>query len=242
MHYTECAQADIPLMLIGGASLFNLFGWLRERHKESLILAAVLMAGALFCKQEGQIEFAAHVAGAALSILIASRAGERKKLIGQLGLYLLIAGVLIAPWIIYRSTIPLAAWQMGGEATSKMRWDQAPVLLDAIIANCLHWYNGVGLPKWNIFWPLVGAFVLLSRSTRQYPWNCLLAIFIAHGAVVGLTFLCWAGKIGDNEFGYERFTLIMLPPLWLVFAQCVQEWWSVWKIPAKAGPAARQPA
>src|ERR1051326_8448202 len=121
MHYTECAQADIPLMLIGGASLFNLFAWLRERRTESLILAAVLMAGALFCKQEGQIEFAAHVGGAALSILIASRAGERKKLVGQLALYLVITGVLIAPWIIYRSTIPLAAWQMGGESPTNMR-------------------------------------------------------------------------------------------------------------------------
>jgi len=43
VHYAECGQADVTLMLMFGASLFCLFDWMNHRRRDSLWLSAFLM-------------------------------------------------------------------------------------------------------------------------------------------------------------------------------------------------------
>jgi hypothetical protein len=69
IHYTVCAQADVPLMLLSGASVFCLFDWVQHRRRGSILLAAVLMGGAMFTKEEGRLAFVTQCGGTALVIL-----------------------------------------------------------------------------------------------------------------------------------------------------------------------------
>jgi hypothetical protein len=233
IYYTECAQADVPLMLISGASLFCLFGWMQSRRLSSLLFAAILMGGAMFTKEEGKIIFVAHTIAAGFSILIAAPAAERKKLFGHLALYLIVAGLWISPWLLFQRTIPRWAWYFRPVTPSNMRWLEIPTFVRTIIQNALKLYNGVGLPKWNFFWPIVVVLVLLSKAPRSYPWNCLVLVFIFHATGIALVWLCSTDPLtlDANEFGWERFTLIMMPPVWLLFARSIDEWWQTWKTP-----------
>jgi hypothetical protein len=238
LHYVECGQSDIPLMLISGASLFALFDWIQQRRRESILLAAVLMGGALFVKHEGQILFGVQVLVAAASILRGAPAGERRRLWGDLAWYIAIAVGMALPWLVYRSTIPKDAWQLGGEGFSRVRWEMLPTFLHTIVQNAVHWYNGVGLPKWNLLWPIIVLFVVLSKSPRQSPWIYLLVVFLLHAGAITLIHLASHVPLTlAHEFALERYTLIMLPPLWLLLAKCADEWWTIWKAPQDAGVA-----
>jgi hypothetical protein len=234
IYYTECAQADVPLMLISAASFFCLFDWMQSRRLPSLLLAALLMGGAMFTKEEGKIIFVAHATAAALSIAVGRPSVERKKLFGHLLLYMLLAGVWILPWLLFQRTIPRWAWYFRPVTLSNLRWYEIPTFCFTIIRNALKLHNGVGLPKWNFLWPIVMVFLLVSKAPRSYPWNCALLVFVLHATGVTLVWLCSTDPLTleANEFAWERFTLIMMPPLWLVFAKCVDEWWLVWKQPS----------
>ena len=238
LHYVECGQSDIPLMLISGASLFALFDWIQRRRRESMLLAAVLMGGALFVKHEGQILAVVQVLVAAASILWGATAGQRRRLWGHLGWYIGIATVMALPWFAYRSTIPKDAWQLGGEGFSRVRWEMLPTFLHTIVQNAVHWYNGVGLPKWNLLWPTIVLFVILSKAPRQRPWIYLVVVFLLHAGAITLIHLASQVPLTlAHEFALERYTLIMLPPLWLLLAKSVDEWWAIWKTPQDTGSA-----
>lgn len=244
MHYTECGQADIPLMLISGASLFCLVAWMQTGHRDSLLLAAVLMAGALFTKTEGQVVFGAHLCTAAASVFVAARSHDRMRRLGQLVLYFIIPILLLAPWLLYRATLPWESLQVGGHVLGTgVRWDQIPTFLAAVTANAFHFYNQYNLPKWNVLWPMLLLFFFLSKSSRQFPWILLIGTFLVHAA--GIAFVELISQehltLQAMEAGYERYTLIMLPPLWLVLGKCVSEWWSIWQTPPSPAPTAAQP-
>jgi len=243
IHYAECAQADIPLMLLSGASLFALFDWIRSRRLESILLAAVLMGGALNTKHEGQILFGVQVLVAAATILWLAPRAERRRLCGHLGCYIGIAVAMFLPWLVYRSTIPKEAWQLGGEGFDRFRWEQLPTFLYAIGQNAVHWYNGVGLPKWNFLWTVIVLFVLLSKSTWRTPWVFLLIVYLVHASTIILIHLASHVELTlGHEFALERYTLAMLPPLWLLLAKCVDEWWAVWESPREKSPRKPQTA
>lgn len=194
-------------------------------------------------KHEGQILFGVQVLVAAAVILRGTPRSERRRLCGHLGYYIGIAMVMFLPWLVYRSTIPKEAWQLGGEGFSRLRWEQLPTFLYAIGQNALHWYNGVGLPKWNLLWPVIVLFVLLSKSTWQTPWVWLLVVFLVHAGVIIMIHLASHVELTlGHEFALERYTLAMLPPLWLLLAKCTDEWWAIWKRPQAADSAARRTA
>jgi hypothetical protein len=231
MHYTECGQADIPIMLLGGSSLCCLLAWMRERRQDSLLLAAVLMGGALFAKTEGQVVFGAQFCAAILSVLVFADPHGRGKGVRQVFLYLIVALLLYAPWLIYRSTLPHEAWMVGGRVMGHtIRWAGIPEFLKTITANAFPLYNQYGLPKWNLLWIILPLFFVLSKSTRQYPWMLLLVTFLIHA--VGIMFVELMSQerldLHSMEAAYERYTLVMLPPLWLLFARCLEEWRSFW--------------
>jgi hypothetical protein len=234
MNYTECAQGDVPLMLLNAASLFCLFDWMQSRRLPSLLLAGFLIGGGMFTKEEGKIIFVAHAAVACLSILIAAAPGERTKLFGHLGLYLLIAGIWILPWLVFQRSIPAEEDQFRAVTPSNIRWSELPTLIHAIVRqNALVFYNSYGYPKWNIFWLMAVPYILCSRATRTYPYNLLLGIFLLHASAVLLIWLASTDPIAldVNEFGWERYLLIMMPPIWLLLGKCVDQWWGIWKSP-----------
>jgi|ERR1017187_4418047 hypothetical protein len=235
IHYTVCAQADVPLMLLSGASLFLLFDWMRHRRRGSILLAAVLMGGAMFTKEEGRLVFVAQCGGTALVILTLWKSAERRKLLGQWVAFVVIAGLWVLPWLLFRRTIHVWEQYFGPLGLSTLRWREIPNLWRVMLHNTLVFYNGVGLPKWNFLWPVVVLFLLASKAPRQAPWNFVMAILLLHVFGLSIVYLCSYLRLvpGENEFAYERNVLSMLPPVWLVLAQCVDEWWAVWKRPAR---------
>ncbi len=160
-----------------------------------------------------------------------SAAAGPQALVRPFGVVVAIAGLMAAPWLWYRSGIAKEAWQIGGQGFSRVRWEQLPTLLSTIVANALNFHNGVGLPKWNLLWPILIAFLVLSKSPRKYPWICLLGIFIFHGTAVICLHLASQLRLtlSAHEFALERYTLIMIPPLWVLLGICVDEWWHVWR-------------
>jgi len=188
----------------------------------------------MFTKEEGKVLLVAHTTVAGLSILIGPAPGERKKLFGQLGLYLVIAGLWIFPWLVFQHGIPAGEDQFRAITPANIRWAQLPTLIHAIVRqNALVFYNSYGYPKWNILWPMAVLFIILSRTTRTYLYNLLLVIFLLHAAAVLLIWLASTDpiKLDMNEFGWERYLLIMTPPIWLLLGKCVDEWLTVWKSP-----------
>jgi hypothetical protein len=231
MHYAECGQADVPLMLISGASLFCLLDWMKSRYLPSLILASVLIAGAMFTKEEGKIIFLAHLLVAGLSVFVGPSRSERKKLFGHLGLYVAVAALWVVPWLLFQRTVtPLSGDTYRPVTLGNIHWHEIPTFCQTVIQNAVRFYNGAGLPKWNLLWPIVVLTLAISRSTRSYPYNCLVGIFLLHAVGVALVLICadFPVTLQGNEFGFERYTLIMMPPLLLVFGRCLNEWWQVW--------------
>jgi hypothetical protein len=245
MHYTECVQSDVPLMLISGAALFCLYNWMRHCRWGSILLAAVLMGGAMFTKEEGRLAFVAQCGGLALFVLTFRASTERKKLVGHWGAFVLVAGLWVLPWLLFRRTIPVWTQYFKPLGFSTLRWHDIPAFGNVMLACVLTLYNGVGLPKWNFLWPMMALFIVFSKSPWRSPWNWLLVIFLLHAVGISVIWLCSTVPFapGVNEFAYERNLVVMLPPIWLVLAQCADEWWSVWKAPREtASPAKRQTA
>lgn len=232
LHYTECGQADVPLMMISGASLFCLFRWMRNEDRSAIWLAAVLMGGALFTKEEGRILMGAHVSAGALFILLDRKAGGWKRLAGQLGAYSLIALAIAAPWFLFRRTITVGMWHMEGSGLHTIRWGEIPSLLSVIAQNAFNFHNQVNLPKWIILWPLfVGGTILTFRRVILAPWICLLTAFMLHGIVLGLLVLSSHDPITMQQFeiAFERYTLIMMPPVWLLLGFQINHFYEVWR-------------
>jgi hypothetical protein len=245
MHYAECGQADVPLMLINGASLFCLLDWIQSRRTDSIILAAFLMGGALFTKEEARIIFMAHLAVAGLSVLWAvprARWWEHAK---QLGIYIGLAGIMALPWFLFRRTIQDYQRSLSAIGFHTIRWDQIPTLLSTIVQTALHFQNSANLPKWNLLWPLIVITMLVNwRQVCRHPWTCLLAIWFLHACGVGLVFLASPDALTYPavEVGFERYTLIMLPPLWLLLGLGLNRFWEIWKDNRATSTAARTTA
>lgn len=231
LNYAECAQGDVPLMLLNAASLFCLFEWMQSRRLASLLLAGFLLGGAMFTKEEGKIILVAHAFVAALSIFLAAAPSDRKRLFGHLALYLLVAGIWIFPWLVFQRTIAVGEDQFRPITFANIRWHEIPTLCYTAIQEMLIFYNTYGYPKWNIFWPVAILVIGLSKAPRSYPYYFLVVIFLLHAAGVGLAWLCTTDRctLDGNEFGWERYALIMMPPVWLLFGKCVDEWWRIWK-------------
>jgi hypothetical protein len=249
MHYAETAQADIPIMLISGASLFCLFDWMQHRRTDSILLAAVLMGGALFTKNEGVIIFGAHLCAAILSIFLAGQTAERKKFAAQLGIYFAVAAAMAAPWFWFRRTITVYDWAHSGTGIGTMRWGEISTLAGIIVDNALKFHNAVQLPKWNILWPIfVAATAFSFTKIARHPWICLLFAFLLHAGGVAAVFLASRAPLTfqNLEIGFERYTLIMLPPIWMLLAYEANHFWQIWRegrkvaaTPATSASAAR---
>lgn len=240
MHYAECAQSDIPLMLISGASFFCLYEWMRSRDFSSLMLAAFLMGGALFTKKEGIIIVVLHIAAAGLSVLVYSARTTWRRLFAQLAAYAAVAGLWALPWFWFERT-HIVNWNAftGKMGLHSIRWDELPAMMNMHVANWLHFYNSIRLPKWNLLWPLMLVTFLVSKSPRRHPGYCVLLIPVLQCAAFSLIYLAAGERIvmgSGMEFGTERETLLMLPPLWLLLALCAEEHWAVWRA-SRAAPA-----
>lgn len=231
LHYVECGQADIPLMLIWGASLFCLFDWMQSRRTPSLLLAAVLMGGAMFTKQEGRIVFGASLCAAIASVMAGAPTAQRKKLFGHVAIYAFVALAWVSPWLIFQSDIKDHSWDFGGAGLSTVRWAETPALLKTIVANALVLKNQVNLPKWHILWPLFALSYIVSPALRRYPWVCLLLVFVLHAGGVGIVFLAshWAISLQGMEIAFERFAMVMLPPVWLILAKGADDCYARWR-------------
>jgi len=208
---------------------------MQSRRLESILLAGFLLGGALFTKEEGKIILGAHGLVAALSIIFGAPRTEYKRLCGHLGLYLLIAFVWVSPWLLFQQTIPVQEEQFRLPTLSAVRWQEIPTFCHTVFQNAVRFYNGAGLPKWNLLWPIVAVFLVVSKAPRSQPYKWLMAIFVLHATAVALVWLCTTDPLTleANEAGWERYTLIMMPPVLLVFGKCVDEWWHIWRRPSE---------
>jgi 4-amino-4-deoxy-L-arabinose transferase-like glycosyltransferase len=233
LHYTECGQADVPLMLISGASVFCLCQWMMSRRFDSLMLAAVLAGGAMFTKNEGVILLALYLGTASLSVLTQSPRTEWKRLFGHILMYALVASFLALPWFLF-SHWHVTNWNAFSQhmSLSTVRWHEIPAMMSLHWANWIHFHNSVQLPKWNILWPLLLITMLLSKSPCRHPGYCLLLISLGQFVAFSLLYLAAPDALvlgSGMEFGTERETLVLLPPLWLLLAQCAEEHWTIWR-------------
>lgn len=232
MHYAECGQADVPLMLISGAALFQLLDWMQHRERtDSLWLAAVLMGGALFTKQEGKFILIAQFCAGMLSIWLLASAGQRKKLFGQLIAFGGLAVLWCLPWLLFEMGVQNLASDFGGRSLADFRWSELPVLLKTITLNALMFQNQANLPKWNIIWPIFVLAIVAFGIWRQPPWNCLLLVFLVHAGLIGGAFLISRVPLTMQtmEVAFERFTMVMMTPLWLILGKCTNDAWLEWK-------------
>lgn len=233
LHYMECGQADVPLMLIGGAAFFCFFDWLRRHHRDDLLLAAVLMGGALFTKHNAKFLYGAYLVGGMFAIWRGAAPAERKRLVGQLALFGGVAALMMVPHLVYLRSLPPEAYQFDGKTFGVIRWNQIPGLLGIYWDNMTSFSNTVGLPKWNLLWVILMLCLVTSKTPWQYPWNCLLLIYLINAAAESALFLAsqteLRARTGGIEFGVERFTLFMLPPLWLVLGRWAGEQWRIWR-------------
>jgi hypothetical protein len=232
VHYAECGQADVTLMLMFGASLFCLFDWMNHRRRDSLWLSAFLMGGALFTKQEGQIVFAALLCAGGVYVFVAQRSNW-KPLLGQVVMFAVIAVIWALPWLLFQRGIKDWSWDFSGVSLSAIRWNQIPKLVQVLFANAVNWNNQVHLPKWNILWPILAFCLLVNRSVWRCPWVCLLIVFVIHAIGISCVFLAsrWDITLPALEIAMERFTFVMLTPLWLILAKCADDAWTIWKKP-----------
>ncbi len=230
VHYAECGQSDVTLMVIFGASLFGMFDWMNHQRRDSLWLSAFLMGGALFTKQEGQIIFAALLCAGGVYIFVAQRSNW-KRLLGQLVVFAVIAVIWALPWLLFQRGIKDWSWDFSGVSLSAIRWGQIPALIQVLFANAVNWNNQVHLPKWNFLWPILVFCLLVNRSVWRAPWVCLLVVFVIHAIGISCVFLAsrWDITLPALEIAMERFTFVMLTPLWLILAKCADDAWTIWK-------------
>ncbi|MGO9527199.1 MAG: ArnT family glycosyltransferase [Verrucomicrobiia bacterium] len=228
LHYTECGQADVPLMLMAGVCFFCLFDWIHTRSTESLVLSGILMAGCLFTKHQGMVVLGAYGAAAMASVY----GTKTRKLLGQLAGVSLLVFILILPWIIFSRRIINYSAETSHVSPATIRWHDLPAALGFIAAGSVEWYNSVKLAKWNLLWPVIALAACCSKCTRQRPWCYIVLVWGLQSAVILLLYLAKREPIGlglGTEFGLEREALVILAPLWLLLAKCVDEQWRIWK-------------
>ncbi len=230
VHYTECGQADVTLMVIFGAALFAMFDWMNHRRRDSLWLSAFLMGGALFTKQEGKIVFVALLCAGCVYVFVAQRSNW-KPLLGQLVMFAVIAVIWASPWLLFQRGIKDWSWDFSGVSFSAIRWSQIPSLVELLFANSIYWLNQVHLPKWNFLWPILAFCLIVNRSVWRCPWGCLLIVFFVHAVGISCVFLAsrWEFTLSALEIAMERFEFVMLTPLWLILAKCADDAWEIWK-------------
>jgi len=227
LHYAECGQADVPLMLMAGATFFCLFDWMQTRRLDAVLLASILMAGVLFLKVQGAVVFCAYGAVAALS----AWSGNRRKNFQQLVIFVVVALGLMLPWYIFARRI--TNWNSGSDHVSiaTIRWaDLGPALL-YVAEDGLRFYNSIHLPKWNILFPTLVLAMAISKSAWQKPWCFILPACILQSAAIILIYIAAPEPLSlgsGREFGWERDMLVILAPLWLLLAKCADEQWRIW--------------
>ena len=158
-------------------------------------------------------------------------------------LYAVVALIWALPWLLFERGITNYAWDFGGTGVSTFRWGEIPTLCKTILGNGFYFYNQVHLAKWDYLFPVLLLALLTQKSWRHHPWTGLMLIFILSMAgAIGALFLVSRVELtlqAAMEIAFERFTLVMLSPLWLLLAKCVNDAWLVWKKPAPAVSRAR---
>lgn len=218
LHYTECGQADVPLMLMAGASFFCLFDWMHEGRTDSILLTAVLMGGCLWLKLQGDVVFVAYLLTAGIFYW------KRLRQLAWLGG---IPILLFLPWLIFLR-LYVHNWHAEYENISfaAIRWRELPNALVFIAENSVRWYNSVHLAKWNLLWPVLVLAAVTSKCVRQNPWRCIVVAWALQSGAIVVLYLIVTEPIrlgAGTEFQMEREALIILAPLWLLFAKCVDE-------------------
>jgi 4-amino-4-deoxy-L-arabinose transferase-like glycosyltransferase len=249
LHYTECGQADVPMMMMAGAIFFCLFDWMNTGSLDSILLAGFLMGGGLFLKREGVVIFVAYGCAAVLSAWVGRGWADRRQRFKQLLLFSLVAWGWALPWFIFGRRITNWNAFSGRVSIDTIRWNDLGGALLFILNGSWHFYNAIHLPKWNILWPAFALTVVVSKSAWRRPWNFIWVAYFLQSAAIILIYLASSGRIAPGtgeEFGLERETLQILPPLWLLLAKCADEQWRIWKTgsvpePLVGAPIQRKP-
>jgi hypothetical protein len=186
------------------------------------------MAGCLFMKHQGMVALGAYGVAAIVSVF----GSKMRKPLLQLAGFGLLVFILILPWIIFSQRITNYSAETSHVSLGSIRWHDLPSAVGFIAAGSVEWYNSVKLAKWNLLWPVIALAACCSKCTRQRPWCYIVLVGVLQSAATLLLYLAKREPIAwglGTEFGLEREALVILAPLWLLLAKCVDEQWKIWK-------------
>jgi hypothetical protein len=158
-------NADVPLTYYYTVFALSLFNWLRERRRSDFVLALVFGVFAVFTKNEGLALWGITVV---CMPLVGKSAGQSFfRTLGRLFLLAIASAVVLLPWYLYRSQLPLLEedyFRLLTPAHLMAGIDRLPYLLKSFAREILL------RPQ---LWSLLGPCLLLafcaspSRAIRQ---------------------------------------------------------------------------
>ena len=161
LHYAGCGQADVPLMLISGASLFCLLDWMQTREVGRAVARGGADGRRAFhqTRRQGPAR-SAPVRGSLVRVPGIAEGGAWAGLPRPGCLILVVALGWALPWLLFQLGVKEWSWDYANAGLATVRWHLLPQMLGVLVENEVHFFNQVRLPKWNLLW-LIFVFSLL---------------------------------------------------------------------------------
>lgn len=212
LRMTASGYADLPMATFIFAASAYFYSWLRDKHTDDLLLAAVLAAQCVWVKREGLVFWLICLAAlAAWSIL--SRHEPLRLRVRTMVTYLAPILVLV-PWfgVISWQQPPDTDFLRLGIDTVLVNIGRLPVLLGLLLQE-------VGaVERWGIVWLLFLLAVLL-RSPKKWPAGdrFLLVGVVAYLVVMTSSYMLssWPSYLDHAEASFDRLVFHVMPTAFL---------------------------
>ncbi|HTL29894.1 MAG TPA: hypothetical protein VL282_11760 [Tepidisphaeraceae bacterium] len=243
LRFAGSGMSDVPLAVFSCATLAYLVRWLEcasagglqpacnrfptepiDRLKSArrmgalaeLILAAIFASCAAFTKNEGLAFFA--VVSALLFALALLKKDRRA--IGAGITFALVAGLILLPWLIFRTELPRTHEDYGSKFTLWRILDNTPRLIPIARLFAAEFSHA---STWSIFWFLPIAATLLNPSAlRRRSVQFLWLVLLGHLAVYVLTYMVTPWDLYELAVATTtRLVLHLSPAAVLITATCM---------------------
>ncbi|HNX90329.1 MAG TPA: glycosyltransferase family 39 protein [Candidatus Omnitrophota bacterium] len=196
--YATIIHTDIILSVFIGCGFMYMMKYLSGRHAGDMVISSVLMALALFTKNEAVLFFLMFFA--VLSIVGASTRASRSVINSALVVICVIAG----PWFIVKLFFASGNNDLDMAKITPGRFFEnikcVPAVLDIFQQQVF------GPKKWNIFWPLIiGSVILKWKQLFSESIRCMtmFIVFCALGYFAAYLFMTG----NDSVYFYANTTM-----------------------------------
>ncbi len=201
--------ADLPLSLFLLVGIAFLDRGLTESEPGALRIAAASGAGLVWCKNEG---IALLLALSAVALVAASCSGaerRRKHSTVRPFVFVVLAWLLAAPWLLFRLTLP-RGHSSGAGFSVELFWEQRERLLQLVIAVPAY---VLAYSDWHLFWPLLAGVLLfrLAAGKKFANWRLFAAI---HAPWLAYVFVIVANRFALPELldtAFDRLLVHFIP-------------------------------